>query len=243
MSLLREIRSELYKMRHTAFLPIHLVIPFVGALLFIFYFINYEGVTEHERLRLLLELTTMVFPLLISGVIGINISLEEKACYYQRLLIAPNRKICILAKLTVLYCFGIMALTILFGVFALGISVLGSLETLSWGIMLQAVLGIAFGNFVIYTLHLFLNLKFGLAMSLFWGVFESLQVVLYSNIELQGVMRYIPFSWAINSIQDALNGNLLENITEWILIFILTVCVSLIIIKWFSHWEGRKNYE
>ncbi len=243
MDLLHEIRSELYKVRHTSFLPIHLLIPFGGALLFIFYFVNYQSVAEYERLKLLLELTAMTFPLLISIIIGINISLEEKACYFQRLLTATNRKICILAKLIVLYCSGMMALAILFGTFTLCIFLLGISETVSFWVVIQAVLGIAYGNFIIYTLHLFLNFKFGLAISLFWGVFESLQVVLYSNIELQGLLRYIPFSWAIYYIQDVLKGNLAEHMAEWFLIFLLTVSGLVIIMKWFHHWEGRKNYD
>ena len=49
------------------------------------------------------------------------------------------------------------------------------------------------------------SFKFGLGLSLFWGVFESLQCILYSNIELKGLARYIPFAWSMNWVQDILS--------------------------------------
>ena len=70
----------------------------------------------------------------------------------------------------------------------------------------------AFCNLIIYILHLFLSFKFGLGLSLFWGVFESLQCILYSNIELKGVARYIPFAWSMNWVQDILSR---QNFQLW----------------------------
>lgn len=101
----------------------------------------------------------------------------------------------------------------------------------------------ALGNLIIYVLHLFLSLKFGLGVSLFWGVFESLQIIMYSNIELKGAAQYIPFAWSVNWVHDILNHTFWQNGIEWLLTLILTACALLAAIKWFSHWEGRKNYE
>ena len=111
------------------------------------------------------------------------------------------------------------------------------------GTLTRAAVGIAFCNLIIYALHLFLSLKFGLGISLFWGVFESLQCILYSNIELNGIARYIPFAWSMNWLQDILNDRFFNHGTEWIGIAVLTIGGLLLIFLWFSHWEGRKNYE
>ena len=115
--------------------------------------------------------------------------------------------------------------------------------TIPWGLLIQSVLGLAMGSFVIYALHLLLSLKFGLGISLFWGVFECLQCILYSNIELHGLWRYIPFSWSVNWVHDVLNGRLISNAAQWLLIAILSVGILLAILYWFSRWEGRKNNE
>ena len=111
------------------------------------------------------------------------------------------------------------------------------------GKLIGAAVGIAFCNVIIYILHLFLSFKFGLGISLFWGVFESLQCVLYSNIELKGIARYIPFAWSMNWIKDILNRQLFTYGAEKIGIAALTIGSFLLILLWFSHWEGRKSYE
>lgn len=78
---------------------------------------------------------------------------------------------------------------------------------------------------------------------MFLGVFESLQCILYSNIELKGIWRYIPFAWSMNWVHDVLNNGLSVHVTEWIWIAALTIGGVLLTLLWFSHWEGRKNYE
>ena len=87
------------------------------------------------------------------------------------------------------------------------------------------------------------SFKFGLGLSLFWGVFESLQCILYSNIELKGLARYIPFAWSMNWVQDILSRQIFNYGTEKIWIAALTTGGLLLTLLWFSHWEGRKNYE
>lgn len=242
MSMIVLIRSELVKLWHTPYWAIHVLVPLIGAILFIFYFVFYSSVDGYEKLKLITELTAMVFPLLISVIVGLNVSQEEKSSHFQTMLAVPNRCKMLLAKLSVLYLSGVISLSALYALFAIGTSI-SNTEDLPWTVMLQAILGLAFGSFVIYTLHLFLSLKFSLGISLFLGVLECLQCILYSNIELQGIWRYIPFAWSVNWIQDAFSGRLIEHGLEWIVIVVLTDCTLVAVLFWFSHWEGRKNYE
>lgn len=242
MGMIALIRADFIKQRHTFYFGIHTVIPIAGAILFVFYFLLYQNVDGLKRLRLLLELTAMVFPLLISIIVGLNITQEEKASHFQSLLAMPDRWKILLAKFAALYLSGIFSLALLFALFAIGAG-MSRTEIIPWGLLIQSVLGLALGSFVIYALHLFLSLKFGLGISLFWGVFECLQCVLYSNIELHGLWRYIPFSWSVNWVHDVLNGKLATNAVQWILVAALSVGSLLAILHWFSRWEGRKNDE
>ena len=180
---------------------------------------------------------------MISVIVGLNITLEEKASHFQPLLAVPNRRKMILAKLAYLYGAGITSLSCLFLLFVFGIQFLGIADTVQPGTLTRAAAGIAFCNLIIYVLHLFLSLKFGLGISLFWGVFESMQCILYSNIELNGVARYIPFAWSMNWVRDILNHQFFAHGTEWVWIAVLTIGSLLVTLLWFSHWEGRKNYE
>lgn len=237
MKMIALIRADFLKQRHTAYWGIHTVIPVAGVILFAFYFLLYQNVEELKKLRLLLELTAMVFPLLISVIVGLNITQEEQASHFQSLLAVPDRRKVLLAKFTTLYLSGIFSLTLLFTLFAIGAGIM------PWGLLIQSALGLAVGSFIIYALHLFLSLKFGLGISLFWGVFECLQCILYSNIELHGLWRLIPFSWSVNWVHDVLYGRLVANAAQWILIAALSAGILLTILYWFSCWEGRKNNE
>ena len=71
------IRADFMKQRHTPYFCIHSVIPVTGAILFVFYFLYYQNVDELKKICFLLELTAMVFPLLISIIVGLNIMQEE----------------------------------------------------------------------------------------------------------------------------------------------------------------------
>ena len=213
MGMIALVRADFLKQRRTAYWGIHTVIPIAGAILFVFYFLLYQNVDELNKLRLLLELTSMVFPLLISVIVGLNITQEERASHFQSLLAVPDRWKILLAKFVALYLSGIFSLALLFVLFAIGAG-MSRTGTILWGLLIQSVPGLAMGSFVIYALHLLITLKFGLGISMFWGVFECLQSILYSNIELQGLWRYIPFSWAVKWGHNGLKDRLIFNAAQ-----------------------------
>ena len=183
------------KTKHTSFLGYFIFcVPLWGHCYFLLTIPCMPAPQTVKKLKMILEITTtfFFFPLLISVIVGLNVALEEKASHFQTLLAVPNRHKNMLAKLTYLYGSGVFALFFLFLLFVIGIHLLGMADTVQLGMLIGAAAGMAFCNFIIYILHLFLSFKFGLGLSLFWGVFESLQCILYSNIELKGVARYIP---------------------------------------------------
>ncbi len=243
MGLISAIHSELIKTKHTPFLAIHVAVPLAGTFLFMVYNFLYAGVADLKRFQLILELTATMYPLLISSIVGLNILKEEKPSHFQALLAAPSRSRIFLAKLTTLYGAGLISLVSMFCLLGLGTALWKLTGGIPFSIYGKAVIGLGFSSLILYLFHLFLSLKFGLGISLLWGVVESLQCILYSNIQLRGVWRYIPFAWSMNWIHDTLNGDLTAYAGQWITISILTVCILLLTLNWFSHWEGRKSYE
>lgn len=241
MEVLGAVHSEFVKVKHTPFWTIHLCLPIVGGLLFTVYYILYQHTADYKKLKIILELTATVFPLLISIVVSLNVLLEEKTSHFQTLLGAPNRYKVMLAKLIILYGAGIAALFYLFLIFLLGVYLVGIANTIQLSILVISAAGMVFYNLIIYVLHLFLSFRFGLGISLFWGVFESLQCILYSNIDLNDMGRYIPFAWSMNWVQDTMNGRISVHVTEWVWLAILTISGVLVTLLWFSHWEGRTN--
>lgn len=243
MKLSTGIQSEWQKVKHTSFWIVHTIMPLAGALFFTFYFSLYGSVEAEAKLKLVLELTGMMFPLLTGVVVGLNIQLEERASHMQTLLSLPNRRRGFLAKLIVLYGTGVLSLFTLFVLFLVGTGLAGQWKEVLFMELLLSVVGLAWSSFVIYIMHFIFSLKFGLGFSLFWGIFESLQCIMYSNIELHGAARYIPFAWGMNWIHDVLNHTLLQNMAQWILNVGITICMLFAAMQWFTHWEGRKHEE
>ncbi len=103
MGFIYAVRSEQVKTKHTPFWAIHFCIPAIGALLFLAYYSQYGSTADSKKLKMILEITTTFFPLLISVIVGLNVALEEKASHFQTLLAVPNRHKNMLAKLTYLY--------------------------------------------------------------------------------------------------------------------------------------------
>lgn len=242
MNLERMIGSECYKLRHTIWGWIHLWMPLMGALVFLSYFMLYEGEEPYRKWNLVLEITAMFFPILISVVVGIAVSVEEKNCNLQTMLALPGRKKVLLAKLIVLYGAGMGAVTVLFLILGMGIFVKG-ITTIALKSIFAAVAGLVFWNLFIYIFHLFLQLKFGLGVSLVWGVFECLQCILYSNVELNGNWRLLPFSWSVSWVHDVLRGEVAMYLWEWGICVGITAVALLGMLQWFARWEGRKGSE
>jgi len=88
MPILRGIRSEFIKLRHTAVLWIHILIPVLGAAVFLLYFALYPQVEDSSKMAFVLELTAIVFPVVISVICGMMAALEEKAAFPQLYLLA-----------------------------------------------------------------------------------------------------------------------------------------------------------
>ena len=103
MGFIYALRSEREKTKHTSFWAIHFCVPVMGALLFLAYYSQYASTADSKKLKMILEITTTFFPVLISVIVGLNVALEEKASHFQTLLAVPNRHKNMLAKLTYLY--------------------------------------------------------------------------------------------------------------------------------------------
>lgn len=234
------IRSELIKLRHTPYWIIHAVVPLLGAILFVGYFLLYSSTDNTQKLKLIAEVTAMVFPLLISVVVGLNMLPEEKASKFQNLLEVPDRKSAFLSKLTVLFLSGMSSLMVLFLFFTIGVAAFSE-EILPGKILLLAFFGLSISSLILYVWHMFLHLKVGVGISLFFGVFECLLYILCSNVELPDVWCYLPFSWSANWINGMFHGYLAEQGMEWAICIILTISCLVLVLGWFSHWEGRKN--
>ena len=96
MGFIYALRSEQEKTKHTSFGAIHFCVPVMGALLFLAYYSQYASTADSKKLKMILEITTTFFPLLISVIVSLNVALEERLHTSKRcLLYQTDTKICL----------------------------------------------------------------------------------------------------------------------------------------------------
>ena len=110
MGFIYALRSKQEKTKHTSFWAIHFCVPVMGDCYFLLTIPSMPARKTVKKLKMISEIMTTFFPLLINVIVGLNVALEEKASHFQTLLAVPNRHKNMLAKLTYLYSSGVFAL-------------------------------------------------------------------------------------------------------------------------------------
>ena len=243
MIFLHSLKSEYTKTKHSSYPWIHLLLPFVGALLFILYFSLYVNTPIYNKCKMVLELTATVFPLLIGIITAIVTTLEEKASYFYRVLSCQHRSFVYLGKLFLLYLSGVGSMLLLFFFFAGGVTLFTSTEAFPYFILLKSFLALVISGLFFYTIHLFISFKFGIGISIFLSIVEALLTILFSNIPLNNIWRLIPFSWSVKLSDLILQGKFSEFYSGIVTIVIITILLIFVTTIWFQQWEGKKSYE
>lgn len=236
MKLNKNIQIEYYKMCHTFYNAYQMLcnVGIIFIMLGTFFF--YKDKLEIERIRLFYDVAAVLLPILASISIALGLKVEEKIGNLYGMLFVKNRRKLLDAK--ILYSWGTGNLGIVLGSFAM--LIFCDRENLKY-LLLLLVGFLGFGIFL-YAFHFLVNLKFGMGISIFFGIFEFLQGIIYSNIHLKGVFRFIPFSWIIQWGQNTLDVDVQNNGKFWGICVILIILFLYIIREWFQCWEGRKNY-
>lgn len=201
------------------------------------YYHLYDGKTEEDRIRFLFELLFMVFPMVCSISTAYCVRQEEQIPNFYGLLFYEKKWKLLLGKL--LFGYGIGNTSFFLVVLAmLGV---GSKEKEILLLLVALYFGGAILTLFFFVLHLWLNLKWGIGVSVIVGVLGSMQAVIYSNIKLEGGFRYIPFGWLMEWIKmvfckDITAGT--EFLCECAGITMVTIALFLC---WFARWEGRKQ--
>lgn len=238
MSVIKGFAIEALKLKRSSFWMFWLGSTLLGMFFLGFYFRMYNSQTEEKRISLIFEMIATLLPLICSIATAYLIRQEEQIANLYGMLAVCRRGKNICIKLLFTWLLGSASI---FGLF-LGIAILGSGDGKITLRLIELFGGMAFFSLFFYIFHFFMNLKFGIGISLFWGVFESMQAVMYSNIRLRGAFRLIPFAWLMEWKQDIQDELFLQNISFWSGCVFLLLVSLLLFVRWFTGWEGRKNY-
>lgn len=246
ITLIRCIRSDFYKFRHTSMLWIHLLIPLGVSAMFLAYY-SASSWKHDSKISGFLEVLAISFPLIIGLISGKAIDEEGQAGSFQAMLSGiKSRSMLYLSKLIVLLLLGTFSIALAVGTFALGFKTLPSILYLKAAGMLIET------NIFIYILHVFISLEYGRGASVGLGIVESLVSALALTGLGDGRWYYIPCTWGarlcdylvytwVNPSGASLGS---AEIEKWLLIAFFAICISLLAsLIWFRNWEGRKFYD
>lgn len=242
--LIRCIRSDFRKMKHTFLLWIHILLPAAVSFAFISYYSVSAWKTE-TKITVFLETLSIAFPLVIGLICGNAAEQEEQAGNYQVMLSSIRSKTAVyLGKLLGLLLLGTAAVMLAVGIFAAGFGKYPlALYGKAAGILL---LGNAFG----YVLHLFISLQYGKGASTGLGMTESLISALMLTGLGDRIWQVIPCAWGarISSYllyiqihpESAMQGNMeiRRGLLTAAAVFLAGLALSIL---WFGNWEGKER--
>lgn len=242
------MKAEFVKMRHTFLYPLHIAVPLIGSILFLFYY-RTAGWSELGQISGYMEVIGMALPFIVSIVCAGSVGLEEENHFQVFLGGSVYRRNSFLAKLTVLLAIGMLAVLAAVFLFAAGYGFVIGKEGLSlesYGVL--AVI-LCIGSIPLYLEHLFLNLLFVKQISLGVGVAQSLLSALFLTGLGDGRWPFFPCSWSARGVslflnyafkkelQDILIAEMKNALVIYVLLM-LGICV--IIGIWYPFYEGRQ---
>lgn len=246
------LKSEFYKMIHTPFYLIHLVIPIIGFVLTLCYY-SFSTSETLNKVNGYIELLAIAFPLLISIVCASAVDTERSAGNFKEMIGLKTPKYqSFLAKLLMLLIIGGTALGIaLFG-FVVGFQFVLKQNNLpfSFYVVISCIL---FGSQIfLYVFHMILSLEFGKGVSMTVGALESLCSALMLTGLGEVIWKFIPCSWGIRftgyyslSISDpdylmSMMGDVQYGIVT---ATVLTASLLVAAIVWVSNYESKNCIE
>lgn len=239
MNLITGIKIHNAKLKHTGFAAFQIIVILSITAALDGYYLLYSHKSELQRLRLIYDFIAVFTPVICSISIAWQMRQDEQVSNMFGLLAVKNRMPIIGGPL--LIAWGCIVAQLFVQTLSLSLLIPGVSETETLRILLLLFAGMSVYTLFFCVFHLFLQLRFGIGISVFWGVFECMQMIAYSNIKLAGGFRYVPSAW-ISVWQSAVfESELVEHWQMFATYLVILVLMSVSFFIWFGKWEGKNN--
>ena len=239
----RYLKSDIYKLRHSCFFAIHLLLPVLGAALMLLYSLISSD-SGLSKLSAFTQILAIAFPFVISIVCQVVAEQELQAGHFQNMLTLKSRQKAVFSKLAILLLSGLFSATFVTVLFGAAYSYITETK-LPAGFFVFIPIVLWGSNVMIYGLHLNLAFSFGRSFGIGIGVMGSLLSALLQTGLGAGIWYVIPYGLGVRFADAALtylfhfpsaaNPEILTGI-----IFCITVTCGIIGLTafWFSRYGG-----
>ncbi|MBE6088033.1 MAG: lantibiotic immunity ABC transporter MutG family permease subunit [Clostridium beijerinckii] len=255
MKILRLLKADFIKMKHTPFYWIHICLPIIGAIIFLEYY-SFSTWNSVNKINGYLEVLSLTFPVLIGIVCSMVIEQEVMAGKFKEMLsIEYGKGMCLLSKILILLLTGLFSLSLAVGIFFAGFQFILRQNTLSLNFYLNIIFIIFGAQIFFYLFHLWLSIKFGSGASIGMGIVESLLSALLITGLGDGIWQWIPCGWSVKFCDNFFieASNSIDNFNKMADIntvfsnsaigvrncVLLTIAFGLYLVVWFNFFEGR----
>lgn len=248
MGIFQNLKSDFYQFFHSPLLLIHLVIPLVGILLFL-WSVSFSAWSEINKLSGYIQLLSCTFPVVIAAITSILSDFEQKAGSFYTLLSAPAPKyLPHLTKITMLLCFGFCSTLLALVGFGIGFRAMGYC-TFGLSFYLQTAILLSISVLPLYPLHYIMSFVLGNGYSLGLGFVGSLLSALFLTGLGNGIWSFLPWGIAARFSDSLLITRVMDIdffTVHGMIQGILFLCIFLFVFSalfllLFSHWDGRKT--
>lgn len=237
------IKSEFYRIRHTSLIWIHLIVPVLYTLMYLF-LAKTTGLRNYPKddiIKTFLVLLSAAFPIIIGAITAKVSDLEMKAGGFKVILSeTKSRKKAYISKLIVLLIGGFFSTIIAICLFALLFQNQSMIDYL-----VEALL-IFVGTIGIYIINLWVSIAIGPGASIGLGFVGALLAGLSLTGLFDSIWYYIPYTWPSRLSLTYIIGNDLnriltkEEFIKWAIIAIPVIIVLLILsLMWFKKRDGK----
>lgn len=255
MSVIKLMKADFLKMKHTAYYYTHAIVPVFIAVMIAVYYGTKTGDGIGNAIGFL-EVISMGFPLIIGIVCSMVIEREAVAGKFKEMLSSRYGKFkCLLSKIFVLLISGFIAFCLAALVYYFGIKYVFNKDIINLGLFMKVSLIVFAVMIFFYIFHLWISIWFGSGASIAIGVFESLLACLLDTGLGEGIWQYIPCGFGSRLVKNYflinytdkytaklnLSGILSVNNTAVLNCIIFTMVIGILLTLWFNYFEGREE--
>jgi len=211
---------------------------------------------EYGQLQLYtqyMELIAFVLPLIVSIICGLMVLQEKQAGSFQVILGAQSRGASYGSKLLLLVLMAACSIFLSILAFVWGMKVVLNVPDIRYGLFIEGGAWLVGGSMLLYTLHLFISFRFGIAISSLIGGAGLLVTALMITALGDELWVFVPWAWGVRIA--AYQGILAWGAFDYVLqtklalelrVGMLALCSTAVLaiylsIYWFKQWEGSKS--